>query len=392
VESSIELSRRLALHEIRFVSLAACVLLFASSATIARAQSGEDPATSTQIYGGIEIGAQGVKRMLIALDSHGNIVNAPAAKAKHELPAVSSQNLGLASAFQPDRQGGKRVSDAATALLVRTINRFKRELSDDFGVPENHIVLAISSGVASASKSNGAGDGALKSLEEAIVTGTGLKPIVVTGPKEAQLTFQGVVPSESKRAKALLIDVGGGNTKFATKSFQGTVPYGARTLNDARKKAAPDADKKADLAIDGLLREGKIDRSAVDEVYLSGGSAYIVASLLRPREVGANPNGVYELTLAEIRQVNHALDLAPSTAAIFDEKVAELKKNGHNAAAKNLMQAGKIYDIDHLRAGVWLLNQAVAKTATTTVIFNGDGQVAWLKGLVVETARLGSNK
>ena len=77
---------------------------------------------------------------------------------------------------------------------------------------------------------------------------------------------------------------------------------------------------------------------------------------------------------------------------MFDPAISKLQARGEKAAAKNLIQAKKIYDLKRLRAGVWLLDQAVSKVGVRRVVFNGDSQVTWIKGLVCEMAKRRATK
>ena len=83
---------------------------------------------------------------------------------------------------------------------------------------------------------------------------------------------------------------------------------------------------------------------------------------------------------------------APSLNQIFDPKIADLQKQEASAAAKNLTHAKGIYDIKRLRAGVWLLDEAVSKSLAKfdpkpEIVFSGGGgEVAWLTRFVAAKA------
>ena len=91
--------------------------------------------------------------------------------------------------------------------------------------------------------------------------------------------------------------------------------------------------------------------------------------------------------MTELRQFHQTLTTSHSISQAFDEKLDKLRRAGEATAAQNLLKAAKIYDIERLRAGVWLLDHTLAKLNVQTAVFDGDSETAWLRGLVIEIAK-----
>ena len=105
-------------------------------------------------------------------------------------PAFWNLTDRASSAFRTD----------AIAFTVEAINNFKREFSRRHNIPANRIIVAMSSGLAMAAGDSNGNDSAVKALQSAVRTQTGLDVVVIDARTEADLTFKGIVPQGADRA------------------------------------------------------------------------------------------------------------------------------------------------------------------------------------------------
>ena len=329
---------------------------------------------AAQNWGGIELGGEGIKLVI------GNFEKGEF-RAKN-LEKAATRNIGLSGAVVDK----KTFQEGAIAEAVGIVKEFLNELKNQQVPPEN-IRIVVSSGLAGA-----AGD-ALKSLQQEILEKTAINVDVIQGKDEAQFTFLGVAPSDPvERDGSLLVDVGGGNTKLATAMADpGTVPFGARTLADARKKdsvqSADDQARKNTAETLGAIfkkrEETKPNEEAIKTVFLTGGTAYITATFLRAQQVGQNPTGKLTLPIAEIKAFSESLQNAASIADVFDARLP--KGAPDDAVVANYIRAKGIYDLDRLRAGAWMLSSTLEYVQlkypnVKEVVYDGNGLFAWMKG------------
>ena len=212
------------------------LLSFGTPPVLAQTAGGNGAVKEKQgnrVFGGIELGSQGIKRVAIEVDGQGTIVRTFGHNSKRS--AGGSKNIGLASALEDDGQGGKRFTTAGLGWAIETVTQFKKDFQTTHNINPDHIIVGISSGlVVSARGKSGRNGGAIEILKTEVVN-SGLRNVYeISEADEAKYTFLEIVKDPEDRGIAFLIDVGGGNTKFATAAGPGTgaVSFGARTLSD----------------------------------------------------------------------------------------------------------------------------------------------------------------
>ncbi|MFN0052196.1 MAG: hypothetical protein ACKV0T_08390, partial [Planctomycetales bacterium] len=272
------LTKRLVLF--RTVLLAAVI----SSANCAFAQN----------YGGIDIGSRGIKRVVIEIDN---------GSARVVDGSEKSENLGLAGALKPVDGNRKAFSEDSLDEAVSIIRGHVAVMRDaPFNV--KRIFIAVSSGLAEAAADGAPGKTAIDELVRRIVDSgaAGDSPSIqtVTAGQEAQLTFDDVSRKAAdiggtETAHVFVIDVGSGNTKLASVERGLAINFGP-TTTATELKDNPDQHpavwQRLEAELDAELRKF----SALDEkreLYVSGGTAYVVASIIDTDRIGNGPKGIH---------------------------------------------------------------------------------------------------
>jgi hypothetical protein len=254
------------------------------------------PAPAEELYGGIEVGAKGIKSIAVRItdDERGYNVKILTAEIINTTIVQTKS-----SRFTPE----------AIRETGATVQRFYQRLQQDYRVPPAHIHIAGSSGLI--------GDN-LQELAEEVRKRTGQTMSFLDVETEAQLRIAGSIPRRYRvgntwydnRSVAVLIDIGSGDTKGGYQLLRNVafgapeydyvtwgIPKGTVTFsNEVGKSAGETADyqtfaKRAQAlspeSVRALLRSetarkpGLINRK---RVYLSGGIVWAMMTLLRPEE------------------------------------------------------------------------------------------------------------
>ncbi len=337
-----------------------------------------------EVRGGIEIGAKGVRAI---------VVEPGAADAKILLSATQNTTLvaGLAETG--------RFSPEALTATASAVAGFATRLRKEYQLPDERIALVGSSGLFSALAGK---EEAIRTnraeLARAMRTATGLTMDFVDISREAALTVLSVVPP-AEADRALLLDVGSGNTKGGALHAGGVltfgIPFGTVTFADrvrtqaaAGNFAATAGTLRQELLEPALRKElqNKQTLAARDRVYLAGGAVWALATLLHPQDRATH----VALTVTDIDHFQkHLLTQrdgidAPSLAGITD---AETRKQ----AQKDVEQVRKIFTPEQLLAGSEIL-KALAPTFNLAgegrqLFFARNAYHGWILGYVLDKAR-----
>ncbi len=251
--------------------------LAASTPWIAAAFVFVAAAARADVYGGIEIGAKGVKAAVI--DATGG---ADGFHVRTLMSATKNTTLaaGLASSGKFDAAALK---DTAAAVAA-----FADQMRKDHMVPAERIYVVGSSGLLAAlGADKDAVQANRRTLEDAVSTASGLTMTFIDAQREVELSVEGTIPTKYADS-ALLLDVGSGNTKGG---FRGpgsdcvsmSVPYGSVTFADlikTRSEKTAFADEAAALREEVLapaLKNAIADKPELakrERIYLSGGAVW----------------------------------------------------------------------------------------------------------------------
>ncbi len=339
-----------------------------------------------EIYGGIEIGAKGIKANVISviLTKKGEY------KTKVKYTEVDN-NTSLALTHTGDMLAVDKLDNAAN-----TIKFYYDKLISEQNVASDRIFVVGSSSVASAKNAE-----VLKKKVIALFI-SDLPPTVsfTTVEKEMEYNILGVVP-DKKIYASIVVDGGAGNTEVGCllpeaekTSFSFAIPYGAENLMNLAKE---DQKKGADYnnALKNIVKSkaeptiiAQINKSAAlktrKEIYLVGGTSWALATYLYPQLA----NDTYiNLTTADVAK------LRDMSALLYDKLTnPDLSKITDNAtkqkATDELKAVKEVFNKESLSAGALLLAttvNAINNGATDKkIIFARNGLTAWISGYAVQ--------
>ncbi len=253
---------------------------------------------AAEIYGGVEIGAKGVKAAAVKVDGSG-----PARTL--ELLALTKKTEDVTLA----RLKGKKFSRDLIDDVAIVVEGFIKKLEEDLHVPNENIQVVASSGVPWVDN--------FPDLAAAIRRRTNKRVDKLEPKEEATLTALALVPKE-QRTRVLIVDIGSGNTKggvflddsgspqqFATLE----VPFGTTSLSRAiDTKVAEAHGARADAARQvaqekfgdefkkRLAETPELGRR--NDVLISGGCVWAFLTIVKP-EMALNP--FPEFTPADVK-------------------------------------------------------------------------------------------
>lgn len=330
-------------------------------------------------YGGIEVGAKGVKFSIIQ---------------------VRRKNGSCAFVILKDGSRNVTPSDftiislqetgEAVKSFVDTILAYKEK------IPMENIFIAVSSGVKQeADKGAGREDNLRQALTQAVPAFAG-KIGFLSPCTEGDLTIKGVVPSKFLYTSSL-IDIGSGNTKGGFRERGSTtascfsVPWG--TVSFSRKFTAKGKDEKTAFAqqyfrdsINDIIGS-QVSRNAEltnrKYVIMTGGIIWALCNYLHPEKVSED---FTEFTKQDaerfLRMAVSGYDslINPDLSRIADENVL-------SEAQKQIANTRNTFTQDNLLAGAMILRGIVSQmsnTGTAKVFsFARYGYIGWISGYIV---------
>jgi serine/threonine protein kinase len=233
---------------------------------------------SGNLYGVIEVGSKGVKGAVI-----------------QELSSSNEEGFKFIGRSEKIEQRNVDPRKPSTQPeTVKAVQDMFRELQSRFSIPCEQVLIYGSSGVGEKAPHK---DKLLAAIEQ----GTGRSMAFISTDQEATLIFEGIVP-EWRRNQVLSLDLGNGNSKgsFLQNSGQGEYStfalLGSGTFKDEVDKIKQERGiatfteaaaiaKKERLApqIQAVL-QSKAGLQNTPRIYLSGGIAWALSTLIRPCE------------------------------------------------------------------------------------------------------------
>lgn len=242
-----------------------------------------------QTYGGIEIGSKGVKILIIEVK---NIK-----KSVYEIKQFWTENVGIARGISIDGNLIQADIDNAGQAVLR--NYLK--LLTEFKIDDSKIFIVASSGVGLAKNT------AL--LVKLVKELTNENMEVISSQLESKLSFKGCIPPKFYD-KALLIDIGGGNTKGGyvdvindenTVFFPVNLDLGTISLTEKIKKKI-NSEKITDFTNESILYSTSLKTEVFEmlnkraktfhksNIYTSGGAVWAFYTLSTLGEAPQNFN------------------------------------------------------------------------------------------------------
>lgn len=337
------------------------------------------------VHGGIEIGAKGVKAIVIDFT--------PTADG-YDLNVLFSDttNTALASGISAT---GKFDPKAVTAT-AEAVTKYATKMRDEFKIAPNRLYVVGSSGLFSAVEDKPDTVAANRDvLAKAVDEAAKVKMAFIDARKEAELSVAGIVPKRF-RSEAALIDVGGGNTKGGAigpdgKAILFAVPFGSLSFTEHVKKKGgtfpATARLESDTTVIPALRKQTAENGSLadrNRFYVSGGAVWAITTLTHP----GDRRPFTPLTLADIDSVANKLAADPTTLPTID--FAAIKDPAERAYAESeYAKVKKSYaQPEQLLAGTEVLRAAAAEYDLArpgkTILFARHGYVGWLLAYVAE--------
>ena len=311
------------------------LLSFGTPPVLAQTAGGNGAVKEKQgngVFGGIELGSQGIKRVAIEVDGQGTIVRTFGHNSKTQAPG-GSKNIGLASALEDDGQGGKRFTTAGLGWAIETVTQLRGFPNHSQHQPRPHHRWNQQRTRRVGQGKSGRNGGAIEILKTEVVN-SGLRNVYeISEADEAKYTFLEIVKDPEDRGIAFLIDVGGGNTKFATAAGPGTGAVFLRSEalvrsaheGEGRQTAARPRGEPCDRSVSRTIAA----RFGEDSEDLHQRRLRVrMASFLDPIAAGNRPNELEKLSSEALHDFRETLIKAPSLNQIFDPKIADLQKQG----------------------------------------------------------------
>ncbi len=339
-------------------------------------------AVASEKYGGVEIGAKGIKASAVEVDTADSSASLKVLELEKRTVDVTLSRLK-----------GKRFDTVLIDDVASVVEDFIKALKSELGVPEANIQVVASSGVPFAAN--------LPDLVAAIRKQTGKDLDKIDATEEATLAAIALVPKDL-RTKAVVIDIGSGNTKggafldesgsperFATVD----VPFGTTTLSKAIDKEAAEAGKsKAEVAREaGSQLFGAPFRQQLTEkpelgqrnvVLFGGGSVWAFVTIMRP-ETALEP--FPKVTAADIKAYVERITQTPGKypevefGRVKDAAVRKAASADYDRI-RGASGATPVFKPEELQAGAVLLEQVSDALAFSkrTVYFDRKAVTAWI--------------
>jgi exopolyphosphatase/guanosine-5'-triphosphate,3'-diphosphate pyrophosphatase len=196
-----------------------------------------------------------------------------------------------------------QLQESRVAAAIEAIKRFADEARALHADP---ILAVATSAIRDAS--NG------REFVQRIEQETGVRVEIVSGKREAELTYLGVTRGRPLRAPTVIADVGGGSTEIILANGSGvtwadTIQLGSGRMTERYLTSDPPTLEQLDELrehVDEALAPVPRDRVARGE--LVGGTASHLATLIRPREI------ISKVDRAQLRTVLRQFTAAPAAA------------------------------------------------------------------------------
>lgn len=301
------------------------------------------------LYGGIEIGAKGVKGVVMKIDVSPNGFDPKALMPLKTINTTLMSGVAQTGKFSPET-----IDETAKA-----VKKLYSQMQDQFKVAPERIHIIGSSGL---QKSDRHAVDNKDELARKIESVTGSKMSFLEFEQEVRDSITGTVPTEYLNT-AILVDIGSGNTKggyqagnvaddFVTMS----IPYGTVSFTDEIKKQGGTDDNfaqqaerlRGEILVPALRQEVEKKPGLVNrrKIYLTGGIVWVMATLLHPTNRDTYVKITAEDVNTFVRQAlsgDSSLLNPPALASIEDAKKRQEVLDAKDAfLPKNLIAGAEL--------------------------------------------------
>ena len=325
-------------------------------------------------FAGIEIGSKGVKVTVIEVK---NIK-----KGIYEIKGFWTENVGIAKGISINGNLAQADIDKAGEVVFANYQKLLNEEK----IEDNKIYIVASSGVGMAKNTD--------VLVNKIFELTTKKIEIISSQLESKLSFKGCIPPKLYN-DALLIDIGGGNTKGGyvdvindenTVFFPINLNLGTVTLTEKINKKGNVEQinqftnesisyrKTLEIEVVEMLKQRPLTLNK-KSIYTSGGAVWAFYTL---HTGTVAPDNYNRYTLEDVQDYNELIQYNY-------QKFVEIAKTDTEVAA-----VLKTYSQKHLiSANNILLTtlQNIPDIASKKIVFVKQGQIAWLLSYVADSAK-----
>ena len=346
---------------------------------------------NSTVYAGIEIGSKGVKLSVVEIGKNAKTRGA------FNILKDTAVNTDFISFSQPTFQ----------ATLNAIYNLYSTSLKE-YKIPANRIFTVISSGVKvqaeKEEKTKWIND--LTDSFRLRIGEPGRRVELENVLEEARLSHLGIVPEE-KRYTTFLIDIGSGNTKGGYFPDGNTKDFYLFQLSWGTKSTANETEKRCidDKSLSNYNKQlsrviFSVENSEIiyavnasgayplsDNIALSGGIAWSIATLLHPEMIDES---VVPVTFSEVEIFSERLynDFASLSDVALTKKISNDPKMDKIAITKTIKSVHQVFDQRSLMAGTSLLlkimRQFVSVHESKQFFLVKNGQVGWVSAYVDE--------
>ena len=365
-------------------------LLFISLGFLFAQESFKPKYTNSIIYSGIEVGSKGVKLSVVEIGKNAQVRGA------FNVLKDSTINTDFISFSEPTLQA-----------TLNGLYGFYILATKSYKIPPRQVFTVISSGVRVQAEKDNKYFWITKLIDEfkKKINDPNRLVEVIDVMGEARLSHLGIVP-DAKRYNTFLIDIGSGNTKGGFFPFGNTkdfklfqLSWGTKsTANATEKRLENDEDKTLVNYQKQLVRVLSVAESSEiiyqvnasgsyplsDNIAISGGIAWSVATLLRPDMFD---NAIVPVSFDEVVKLSETLytnfSSLSDAALIKNIKDATADKT---TIAKEIKRVHQVFDQRSLMAGTGILLKIMRQFAsvyeTKQFYLVKSGQVGWISAYV----------
>jgi hypothetical protein len=364
-----------------------CLTTQSSCATRTIVQSSNESKIEKDLYAGVEIGSTGVKAVVLKHVDAGEDFDL-------EMQFENENNTTIVSAKSSDSESVKDTLNAVRQFHQEFVKR---------GVPSEHMYFVASSGVAEKLPSE------IKDfLSKSVLESVNHQLNFLTVQRESELTIDALIPPKAIR-RAILLDVGSGNTKGGYRQFgireefggqykTFGIKSGTKTFAQQVVEASKDGSRftmKASFLrrslIEAQLQE-QIERTPAFQnrtrIYLSGGIAWAMTTLLHPEDrrafVPLSQGDINEFYVRVVRNRN-------TPQSLFEVNLRKVPIAERKKVEREVVKVSETFNVDQLIAGAEILRGLSNQFRLVTpnkrkknkqIFFARYGKVAWLLGYV----------
>ena len=327
-----------------------------------------------QNYAGIEIGSKGVKMSIIEVK---NIK-----KGIYDIKDFWTENVGIAKGIAIDGTLFQSDIDNAVAVVFKNYQK----LLTEYRIDDDKIFIVASSGVGLAKNTSVLVD-KIKELTKKYIE-------VISSQLESKLSFKGCIPPKSYD-QAILLDIGGGNTKGGyvdiindqnTVFFPLNLDLGTITLTEKMKKKI-NSEKITDFTNESILYSTLL-KSEVYEmlnkrastfdkklIYTSGGAVWAFYTL---STLGEATESLTLYTIDDVMKYDQVLKYNFEKYQLLAKSNKGIERVLNTYSQKNLIAANSIL-ISCL--------QNIDPKESKKIYFVKNGQISWLLSYIADSAK-----